>query len=80
MAKRYKKRKFKEVSFMLSERQMKSLINYCKARQTTPTKLIKKSLRNYIENFASSVPEKYHTSYNQLNMFDVDNEDPDLFG
>ncbi len=80
MAKRYKKRKFKKVTFMLSERQMKSLKNYCSARQTTPNKLIKKSLRYYTENFAKNVPDKYHTQYNQLDLFGNENEEPDLFG
>lgn len=54
---------------MLSERQMKSLKNYCNARQTTPNKLIKKNIRLYIENFDESVPTKYHIQHNQLDLF-----------
>lgn len=80
MVRRYKKRKFKKFGFMLSERQMKSLKNYCNARQTTPNKLIKKSIRFYTENFEKSVPQKYHVKYNQLDMFSAASEDPDLFG
>ncbi len=54
---------------MLSERQMKSLNNYCDARNTTPNKLLKKSIRLYIENFDKSVPQKYHVQHNQLDLF-----------
>lgn len=64
---------------MLSHRQMKSLKNYCRARKTTPTKLIKKSIRYYTENFAKEVPEKYHKSHNQLDLFNKEPETPDLF-
>ncbi|MBC8321197.1 MAG: hypothetical protein H8E34_10775 [Bacteroidetes bacterium] len=69
MKKRYKKKKFKKLTFMLSERQMKSLNNYCDARNTTPNKLLKKSIRLYIENFDKSVPQKYHVQHNQLDLF-----------
>jgi hypothetical protein len=77
---RPKKRKpYKTVTFMLSHRQMKSLRNYCRARKTTPTKLIKKSIRNYTEFFASEVPEKYHFTHNQLDLFNKEQETPDMF-
>lgn len=79
MNRRYKKRKFKKFTFMLSEKQMKSLNNYCEARQTTPNKLIKKSIKLYTENFSNSVPKKYHVQHNQLDMFDEDSETLDLF-
>ena len=61
---------FKTVSFKLSVRQRKSLRNYCKARRTTPTKLIKKMIAPYINNYAESVPEHYYVTENQLDMFD----------
>ena len=79
---RKKKRKvikYKIVTFKLSAKQMKSLKNYCRARKTTPTKLIKKSIRNYTEHFASEVPEKYHVTHNQLDMFKKEHQDPDIF-
>jgi len=80
---RKKKRKiikYKTVTFKLSAKQMKSLRNYCRARKTTPTKLIKKSIRNYTEYFSNEVPEKYHVSHNQLELFDKGHEDIELFG
>ena len=79
MKKKYKKKKFKKLTFMLSERQMKSLNNYCDARQTTPIKLIKKSIRTYIENFDRSVPDKYHVQHNQLDLFNKDSDTLSLF-
>lgn len=67
------------MEFMLSPRQMKSLKNYCRARKTTPTKLIKKSIRVYTENFSREVPEKYHVTHNQLDLFNKEHESLSLF-
>ena len=64
---------------MLSDRQMKSFKNYCKARGTTPNKLLKKSIRGYTESFRISVPEKYHVQHNQLDLFNKDSNSLDLF-
>jgi hypothetical protein len=64
---------------MLSERQMNSLRNYCSARQTTPNKLIKKSIRFYIEKFDKSVPDKYHIQHNQLDLFNKDTDTLSMF-
>lgn len=67
---RRKKHKYKVVSFKLSAKQMKSLKNYCRARKTTPTKLIKKSIRYYTDNFSEEVPRKYYVTSNQLDIFE----------
>lgn len=74
-----KRKKYKTVTFKLSSSQMKSLQNYCKARRTTPTKLIKKSIRGYTEHFFLEVPEKYHTTHNQLDLFNKENETLSMF-
>lgn len=79
MAKARKQKQFKTVTFKLSHRQMKSLRNYCKARKTTPTKLIKKSIRNYIEHYDREVPEKYFETHNQLDLFNKEQENLSLF-
>ena len=71
--------KYKTVTFKLSAKQMKSLKNYCRARKTTPTKLIKKSIRYYIDNFAERVPEKYHVSNNQLDLFEKEEDTLSMF-
>lgn len=72
-------RKFKTVTFKLSPKQMKSLNNYCRARKTTPTKLIKKNIRIYTEHFAREVPEKYHITHNQLDLFEKEPENLSMF-
>ena len=55
---------------MLTARQKKSLMNYCKARNTTPTKLIKKMIRRYIDYYEKGVPEEYYVTENQLDLFE----------
>ncbi len=73
-----KKHQYKVVSFKLSAKQMKSLKNYCRARKTTPTKLIKKSIRYYTENFSKEVSRKYYATSNQLDIFDDSEGDKTL--
>jgi len=67
--KRHKVR-YTTVTFKLTSRQKRSLVNYCRARQTTPTKVIKKSIKRYIENFAIEVPEELYVTENQLDLFE----------
>lgn len=67
-----KRTRYSKVTFKLTSRQKKSLLNYCKARQTTPNKLIKKSIRRFITGFDQHVPIEYFITENQLDMF----EDP----
>ncbi|PKP35098.1 MAG: hypothetical protein CVU00_03940 [Bacteroidetes bacterium HGW-Bacteroidetes-17] len=61
---------YKIIDFKLSARQKKSLRNYCKARKTTPTKLIKKMIAPFINNYADSVPEELYNTANQLDLFE----------
>lgn len=70
LKRRRKKTRYVTVSFKLPTRQKKSLANYCKARQTTPNKLIKKSIRRYINGFEKSVPPEFYVTENQLDLFD----------
>lgn len=77
--KKLQRKKFKTISFKLSPRQMRSLKNYCAARGTTQTKLIKKMIRDYIEYFDEEVPEKYHGTPNQLDMFNKEQETLSMF-
>ncbi len=76
--KRHRRTHYKTISFKLSKRQMKSLKNYCRARKTTPTKLIKKNIRTYIESYADNVPEKFYVSHNQLEMFAAEEKGKEL--
>ena len=64
--------KYKKITFKLSTRQEKSLINYCRARKTTPVKLIKKIIRPYINGFDLDVPEELYVTENQLKLFSED--------
>ncbi len=75
--KRKKKRKkirYSKLTIKLSSKQKKSLANYCRARKTTPTKLIKKSIKRYINGFDKSVPEDYYVTENQLELFEKQEE------
>jgi hypothetical protein len=64
--------KYKKITFKLSARQEKSLFNYCRARKTTPVKLIKKIIRPYINGFDLDVPEEFYVTENQLELFSED--------
>jgi len=67
--KRRKKVRFKEVSLKLTKNQLRSLDNYCKARRTTPNKLIKKMIRRFLTNYSKEVPEESFVTANQLDLF-----------
>lgn len=68
--KRRKKIRYTKITLKLTTRQKKSLANYCKARRTTPNKLIKKSIKRYINGFDRSVPDEYYVTEKQLDMFE----------
>ena len=67
-----KKRKpvrFKTIKIKVSAKQKRSLENFCKARKTTPNKIIKKSIRPLLENYANLVPVKSTEKVKQLQLF-----------
>lgn len=68
--KKRKVRKYKAVTFKLSEGQYRSLRNYCKARKTTPIKLIKKNIERFITAYEYDVPSELYVTENQLNLFE----------
>jgi hypothetical protein len=68
--KKRKKVRYTKIALKLSSKQKRSLLNYCQARQTTPNKLIKKSIRRYINGFDKAVPEEYYVTENQLDLFE----------
>ncbi|MCK9400899.1 MAG: hypothetical protein M0Q51_13035 [Bacteroidales bacterium] len=70
--KRRKKVRFKEVKLKLSKNQQRSLDNYCKARKTTPNKLIKKMIRRFLTNYSKDIPEESFVTANQLDLFNED--------
>lgn len=68
-------RKYKTVTFKLSSRQYKSLSNYCKARKTTPIKLIKRNIERFLTSYEYEVPTNLCLTENQLQLFDADELD-----
>jgi len=70
--KRRKKVRFKEVKLKLSKNQQRSLGNYCRARGTTPNKLIKKMIRRFLINYSKDIPEESFVTANQLDLFNED--------
>ncbi|MBM3435442.1 MAG: hypothetical protein FJY07_04385 [Bacteroidetes bacterium] len=73
-----KKVRYSKIVIKLSAKQKKSLVNYCKARKTTPAKLIKKSIRRFINGFDKEVPLEYYATENQLQLFNENNEHYDF--
>lgn len=65
-----KKVKYTKVTLKLTSRQKRSLLNYCEARKTTPNKLIKKSIKRFINGFDRNVPAEYYATENQLDLFE----------
>lgn len=70
--KRRKKVRYSEVRLKLSRNQQRSLVNYCTARRTTPTKLIKKMIRPFLSYYSKEVPEDIYVTANQLDLFGQD--------
>jgi len=67
--KKRKKVRYREIKLKLSKSQQQSLVNYCTARRTTPTKLIKKMIRPFLSNYSKQVPEDLYVTANQLDLF-----------
>lgn len=70
--KKKSRRRYKHhaVTFKLTSGQYKSLKNYCKARKTTPIKLIKKSIERFISHYEYEVPAELYLTENQLDLFE----------
>jgi hypothetical protein len=71
MNKKKKRRsvKFKTIKIKVTARQKKSLENFCKARKTTPNKIIKKSIRPLLENYTDLYVEHHNEKIKQLQLF-----------
>ena len=62
--------KYHAITFKLSAGQYRSLRNYCKARRTTPIKLIKRNIERFITAYEYEVPHDLFLTENQLNLFE----------
>ena len=60
------------VTFKLSNGQYRSLKNYCKARKTTPIKLIKRCISRFISMYEYEIPPELYVTENQLALFEDD--------
>ena len=58
------------ITFKLSAGQYRSLRRYCKARKTTPIKLIKSNISRFITAYEYEVPQQLYVTENQLQLFD----------
>lgn len=70
-----KKRKpvsYKTIKLKLTKRQRKSLENFCRSRGTTPIKVIKKSIKPLLNNYAAMSSSPRHISPKQLDLFGTD--------
>ena len=61
--------KYHAVTFKLSAGQYRSLRNYCKARHTTPIKLIKRNISRFLTAYEYEVPQDLYLTENQLDLF-----------
>lgn len=64
-----RKVKYRTITFKVTDRQKKSLLNFCKSRRTTPNKMIKKVLNPFLTNYAGLEVNTQHVSVNQLQLF-----------
>jgi hypothetical protein len=69
-----RKVKYKRYTLMLSEKQKKIIDRYCELRKTSPNKLIKTAIKEYLQHHASALPQEEEISENQLCLFDEDEE------
>jgi hypothetical protein len=70
--KRRRKVRYHTIKLKLTSAQRRSLLNYCEARKTTPTKLIKKMIRPFIQKYSQKVPDELYVTENQLELFEQD--------
>lgn len=65
-----KKIKYFKYELKLSKPEKEKIELYCKVRKTTPNRLFKNALRDYMKRFGElKIPEP--VSKNQMNIFDV---------
>jgi hypothetical protein len=75
---RSKKIRYRKVEFKVTDRQKQLIERYCSAEKTTPVRLMKKSIMEYMDKHAYLLPSEdaSYISKNQLNLFDFDKREP----
>lgn len=68
--KKYKKVRYRKITFKLSVQQARQIDRFSASHRTTPNKVIKKSIRDFIQrNIGQSPQHEYEVSKNQLALF-----------
>lgn len=70
--KRRRSYQYHAITFKLTTGQYRSLRNYCKARKTTPIKLIKRNISRFLTAYEYEVPPEMYVTENQLQLFEDD--------
>lgn len=70
--KRRRSYQYHAITFKLTTGQYRSLRNYCKARKTTPIKLIKRNISRFLAAYEYEVPPEMYVTENQLQLFEDD--------
>jgi hypothetical protein len=65
-----KRVRYRTLKLKLTARQKKSLDNFCRSRGTTPVKIIKKSIRPLLNNYAGMDSFHVQVAANQLDLFE----------
>jgi hypothetical protein len=65
-----KKIRYRKVEFKITDQQKKLITRYCRKNRTSPVRLIKKALLEYLERHVADLPEEETVSKNQLKLFD----------
>lgn len=68
--KRRRSYQYHAITFKLTTGQYRSLRNYCKARKTTPIKLIKRNISRFLTAYEYEVPPEMYVTENQLQLFE----------
>jgi hypothetical protein len=63
--------RYKTVKLKLTAGQKRSLDNFCRSRRTTPTKVIKRAIRPFIENYGGKFEPVSYVTENQLQLFEM---------
>jgi len=66
-----KKKKFKNISFKLSDKQHSIVKTFCANKKISPNKLFKSAIKEYILRNYDFKNNNYEISENQLDLFDL---------
>ncbi len=62
--------KFRKVALKISSIQMKKIDRFCDLHKSTPNRVIKNAINEYLDAHAADIPEEEPVVKNQLKLFD----------